>query len=179
MSEQLRETRIDGKRIYDGRAVKLDVDQIRLPDGNETVREVVRHPGAVMIVPLTSDGRVILVRQYRYCAGQALLELPAGTLDPGEEPLACARRELHEETGYTSREWHHVTTFYTTPGFTDELIHLFFARDVEPDGEGGGIEDETIETVMMPLSSAQTLARRGEIHDAKTMVGLLLAQVDA
>ncbi|NUQ00396.1 MAG: NUDIX hydrolase [Armatimonadetes bacterium] len=178
MSDHLRETRIDGERVYDGQVVKLEVDRVRLPDGRESVREVVRHPGAVMVVPLTDDGRVVMVRQHRYCTGEALLELPAGTLEPGEEPLACAQRELVEETGYQARDWRHLASFYTTPGFTDELIHCYLASGITLGERAGGDEDELIELAMLPLSSAQTLARRGEIRDAKTMVGLLLTKVD-
>ena len=178
MSDHLNETQIGTERIFEGRAVKLDVDQVRLADGTETVREVVRHPGAVLIVGLLPDQRVVMVRQYRYCVGEPLLELPAGTLEPGEDPLDCARRELAEETGYQSDEWTKIATFYTTPGFTDEQIHCFVGRNLLAGGEGEADEDERIETVLMPLSSAQTLARRGELHDAKSMVGLLLCRHD-
>lgn len=178
MTEHLAETRLDGERVYDGRVVTLEVDRVALPDGGESRREVVRHPGAVMIVPLTDDGRVVMVRQFRYCVGEALLELPAGTLAPGEEPADCARRELAEETGLSAAEWRLLATFYTTPGFTDEVIHCYLARRLADGATATPDADETIETVLLPLSSAQTLARRGELRDAKTMVGLLLAPLD-
>lgn len=176
MGDELGEVRIGGERVYDGRVVKLDVDRVRLADGLESRREVVRHPGATMVVPLLDDGRVVMVRQFRYATGETLLELPAGTLDhPGEEPLECARRELAEETGLTAREWRLLASFYTTPGFTDERIWCFLATGIASDAVARPDADERIETVMMPLSSAQALARRGEIHDAKTIVGLMLA----
>jgi len=178
MSDHLTETRLSSERIFTGRAVKLDVDRVRLPDGTESVREVIRHPGAVVIVGLLADQRVVMIRQHRYCVGQELLELPAGTLEAGEDPAECARRELAEETGYQSDDWTKITSFYTTPGFTDELIHCYLAKNLQPGGVGEMDEDERIETVTMPLSSAQTMARRGELHDAKTMVALLLCRHD-
>ncbi|MCC7493173.1 MAG: NUDIX hydrolase [Fimbriimonadaceae bacterium] len=173
------ESTLTSQRIYDGRVVHLDVDQVALAKGGQSVREVVRHPGAVMVVPVTADGRVVLVRQYRYAAGEALLELPAGTLDhPGEDPLACAQRELAEETGYQATQWRLLASFYTAPGFCTELIHCFLASDVTPGAVAEADADEDIELVMMPLSSAKTLARRGELRDAKTICGLLLAPFD-
>lgn len=178
MSDHLTETRLSSETIFQGRAVRLERDRVRLPDGTESVREVVRHPGAVVIVGLLADQRVVMIRQHRYCVGEALLELPAGTLEAGEDPLDCARRELAEETGYQSDDWTAVTSFYTTPGFTDERIHCFLARDLRPGAAGEADEDERIETVLMPLSAAQTMARRGELRDAKTMVALLLCRHD-
>jgi ADP-ribose pyrophosphatase len=177
MGEMPGEVRVSGQRFYDGRVVKLDVDQVRLPDGHQTTREVIRHPGATVIVPLLPDGRVLMIRQYRYAAGQELLELPAGTLDPTDpDPLACAKRELVEETGHSAAVWVPLGSFYTTPGFTTELIHCFLARELSPSTEHTGDEDERIEIVTLPLSSALTLARQGQMRDAKTMVGLFLAE---
>ncbi len=178
MSEHLTETRLSSETIFEGRAVRLEVDRVRLPDGTESVREVIRHPGAVVIVGLLADQRVVMIRQHRYCVGEALLELPAGTLEAGENPDDCARRELAEETGYQSDDWTRIATFYTTPGFTDELIHGYLARNLQPGAVGEADEDERIETVLMPLSAAQTMARRGDLHDAKTMLALLLCRHD-
>ncbi len=170
------EQRIASERKYDGRVVKLDVDRVRLDDGRESVREVIRHPGAVLIVPVFDDGRVLMIRQHRYAPGCELLELPAGTLDhAGESLVDAARRELAEETGYSAREWRLLTSFYTTPGFTDELIHCFLATGLAPGATGEPDEDEQIEPVLLPLAEARAMARRGEIRDAKTMVGLFCA----
>jgi len=170
------EQRIASERKYDGRVVKLDVDRVRLDDGRESVREVIRHPGAVLIVPVFDDGRVLMIRQHRYAPGCDLLELPAGTLDhAGESLVDAARRELAEETGYSAREWRLLTSFYTTPGFTDELIHCFLATGLAEDAAGEPDADEQIEPVVLPLAEARAMARRGEIRDAKTMVGLFCA----
>lgn len=171
------ETQLSSRSVYDGRVVHLAVDQVRLADGSESVREVIRHPGAVVIVPLHDDGRVVLIRQFRYAAGEALLELPAGTLEPGEDPLACAQRELAEETGLAAAEWRLLSSFYSAPGFCTELLHCYLARGLTP-AVAEADADEEIETVVMPLSAAQTLARRGELRDAKTIAGLLLIHVE-
>lgn len=179
MSQPAAETQLRSQRLYDGRVVTLDVDEVRLASGVETRREVVRHPGAVVIVPLTDDGRVVMVRQFRYAAGRTLLELPAGTLDhPGEDPQQAAERELLEETGCRAREWRLVASFYSAPGFCDELLHCFVARGVEPVADATPEDDETVERVLLPLSAAQTLVRRGELADAKTICGLLLQHAE-
>lgn len=173
------ETRLSSQCLYDGRVVRLELDAVRLASGLETQREVIRHPGAVVIVPLTDDGRVVLIRQYRYAAGRTLLELPAGTLDhPGEEPQAAAERELLEETGHRAREWRRIAGFFSAPGFCDELLHCYLALGAQPAGEAAPDPDETVETVLLPLSAAQTMARRGELADAKTICGLLLVHAE-
>ena len=174
--EALDEVRLDGGRVYDGRVVHLDVDRVRLADGTEAVREVVRHPGAAVIVPVLDDGRVLLVRQFRYPTGGVLLELPAGTVAAADaDPLECARRELAEETGHRAAEWRHLATFFSAPGFTDERVHCYLARRLETTSEGRLDEDERIDVVAVPLAEAEAMARRGELHDAKTIAGVLLA----
>ncbi len=170
-----REVRITGERRYDGHVLRLEVDRVRLPDGGETVREVVRHPGAVVIVPVRADGCVLLVRQFRYAVGETLLELPAGTLHPGEDPLDCARRELAEETGRTAARWRPVARFFSAPGFCDEVLHCFLATELAPAVGAHPDEDENIEVVPAPLADAERLIARGEVRDAKSLVGLLLA----
>jgi ADP-ribose pyrophosphatase len=134
-------------------------------------REIVEHPGAVAIVAVDREGRVALVRQRREAVRTRLLELPAGTLEEGEEPLACAQRELAEETGLVGGDWRRVHAFYTAPGFCRERMHLFFAEGVEP-GEASPEDDEELELVHVPVSQIE--ARLGEIEDAKTLAGLLL-----
>lgn len=175
MEERAPETRIDGRRVYTGRAVSLDVDRVRLDDGTEAVREAVRHPGAVVLVPLDADGRVLFVRQFRYVPGESLLELPAGTLRPGEAPEACARRELAEETGRAPGRLRHLATFYSAPGFCDERVHCFLATDLETAAGAHPDEDERIEVVPMPFAEAEAAVRSGALRDAKTIAGVLLA----
>jgi ADP-ribose diphosphatase len=169
-----REIRIEGRRVYGGKAVSLDVDRVRLSDGTEALREAVRHPGAVVVVAIDAAGRVLLVRQFRYAPGETLLELPAGTLRPGELPEACARRELAEETGHAAERLEHLATFYSAPGFCDERLHCFLAVGLTPTSGAHPDEDERIEVVPMTLLEAEAMARGGALHDAKTIAGLLL-----
>lgn len=160
--------------IYDGRVVKLGLETVELPNGARFELEVIRHSGASAIVPLLEDGQVVLIRQYRHAAGGLLLEIPAGRLEPGEEPLHCAVRELREETGLSARNWHPLLPLLTTPGFTDELIHLFLARDLTA-GPDAPEEDEWIERVTMPMTEALDRVVSGEIRDGKTIAGLFTA----
>lgn len=165
------------RRAYSGRILNLDVDTVRFPDDSEGELEIIRHPGAAAVVPLASepDGRdpvVLMIRQYRYAAGGPLWEIPAGRLDAGEAPEACARRELREEAGVTAGRLDRLTTIWTTPGFTDEAIHLFLATDLV--GATAAREpDEFIEVVPRPLSEVLAGIRDGEIRDAKTIAGIL------
>ena len=175
--ERLREEKISGKKIFEGRILDLDVDWVRLPSGTETTREVVRHLGAVVVLPLLPDGRVGLVRQYRYPMADVLLELPAGKLDPGEEPRECAERELAEEIGWRPGKTHDLGWFFTTPGFTDEVLHAFVATDLEPAPEIEPDPDEAIEIVTMPVDELLSACRDGHIHDGKTIAVILLAQL--
>jgi ADP-ribose pyrophosphatase len=154
--------------------VRLYVDRVRLPDGREAEREVVLHWGAVGMVPVDAEGRVILVRQYRHAPGEMLLEIPAGKLSPGEEPLRCAERELLEEVGCRAGEWVKLASFYTSPGFSDEMLHLYMALDLQ-EGEASPEEDEFLEVVRMPLDQALGLVEKGEVKDSKTVAGLALA----
>jgi ADP-ribose pyrophosphatase len=169
----LRELTIATETLFEGRLLKLRRDLVRLPDGRESVREIVVHPGAVAIVPMRDDGQVILVRQYRHATGKVLLEVPAGTLNPNEAPEDCALRELREETGYTATHLERLVSFYLAPGYSTELIHLFLATGLKP-ADGKTDEDEWVETVVMPLAEAVAQILRGEIEDAKTMAALLL-----
>jgi ADP-ribose pyrophosphatase len=165
--------------VYTGRVINLDVDTVRFPNGTTGELEMIRHPGASAVVPFLSDPagddpQLLLIRQYRYAAEQYLYELPAGRLDPGEAAEACARRELREETGCEAARVEHMFTMYTTPGFTDERIHLFMAVGLTR-GENSREVDEFIEVETMPLSRALSLVEQGEIRDAKTALGLLFA----
>jgi ADP-ribose pyrophosphatase len=165
--------------VYSGRIINLDIDTVRFPDGNIGELEMIRHPGASAVIPFLTDPAgddptVLLIRQYRYAAERYLYEVPAGRLDPGEAPEACARRELREETGCTAERVEHLFTMYTTPGFTDEKIHLFLAVGITR-GENAREADEFIEMEPMLLSQALSLVEQGEIQDAKTALALLFA----
>ena len=165
------------RRIYTGRVVSLDVDTVQFPDGSTGQLELIRHPGAAAVIPFASDPAgpdptILMIKQYRYAAGGPLLEIPAGTLAPGEAPEACARRELTEEAGVTAGRMERLTTIWTTPGFTDEAIHLYWAGDLTR-GPQAHERDEFIEVVPKPLSQVLTGIREGEIRDAKTVVAIL------
>lgn len=166
---------ISSRRVYEGRIVRLRVDEVELPGGRRAIREVMEHPGAVGIVPLDEAGRVILVRQFRYAVGQRLLEIPAGTLAPGEDPLDTADRELQEETGLKAGRFSLLAVFYPSPGVSTECIWVYLAEQLTQ-GTGQAEEDESIEVVKIPLDEALNLIASGEIRDAKSIVGLVLAK---
>ncbi|MGQ0538538.1 MAG: NUDIX domain-containing protein [Gemmatimonadaceae bacterium] len=168
---------ISSRRVYAGRILNLDIDRVKYPDGSEGELELIHHPGASAVVPLldppdTSNPRVVLLRQYRYAAGGVIYEIPAGRLDTGEAVIECARRELEEETGYLADSISPLVTIYTTPGFTDERIHLFLAWGLTP-GTARREKDEFLSTEVMPFSRALKLLASGEISDAKTAVALM------
>lgn len=166
---------LSSQRGFDGALVHVRVDAVRLPSGRVTAREVVEHPGSVAIVAVTTDGYVLLLRQSHYAIGRTLLGIPAGTLEPGEAPAACARRELEEETGYRAGRLAQLASYYTSPGYTDERMTIFRADDCEP--AGGEIEpDELIRLTPMPLTDISRLLVPGsqQLQDAKTLIGLLL-----
>jgi ADP-ribose pyrophosphatase len=173
------DARIASRRVHTGRVISLDVDRVRFPDGSEGELEIIRHPGASAVVPFLSDPagpdpQVLLLKQYRYATGGTLYEIPAGRLEPGELPEACARRELLEETGCTADSIVPLTSMWTTPGFTDERIHLFLATGITR-GEARREADEFMEVETMSLATALRMIERGEIQDAKTALGLLFA----
>jgi ADP-ribose pyrophosphatase len=168
------ETRIDGRTVFEGRILTLEVDRVRTPGGGESVREVIRHPGASVMVPVTDDGKVLFVRQFRYPTGGVLLELPAGKLDPGEDPQICAERETAEETGFRPRRTEKLGEFYTAPGFTDELVRAFLVTDLVAAPEAEADADELVELVSLSLPEYRDLIARGEIRDAKTLAAMAL-----
>ena len=162
------------KSIYRGRVVKLYLEQARLPNGHTISLEVVRHPGASAVVPFSDKDHVVLIRQYRHAVGGFLYEIPAGKLNRGERPLQCARRELEEETGYRARRFCKLGSIFTSPGFCDEVIHLYSAtgliktqQNLEP--------CEVLEIVEIPLKKIKGMIQGGRIQDAKSIVGLMLA----
>ena len=173
---ELRETVIKGETIYDGRIIKVEKWAVRLPNGLEAEREVVLHNGAAAIVPVDRKGYVTLVRQYRVAIGRLMLEIPAGKVDyPGEDPFDCARRELEEETGLKAGKWQKMAHVVTTPGFCTERIALYLATELTQDKQHTD-PDEFLSLVRMPLSDAVAKVLQGEIEDAKSCLGLLLAQ---
>jgi ADP-ribose pyrophosphatase len=170
---------LSSRHIHTGRVITLNTDTVRLPDGSTMEMDMIRHSGAAAVVPFVSDPRgedpqLLLLRQYRYAAGGYLWEIPAGRLDVGEAPVHCAHRELQEETGCTAESMVPLTTFLTTPGFTDERIHIFMASGLTA-GTANREADEFIEVVTKPLSEVLAMIERGDITDAKTMIGVLFA----
>ncbi len=165
------------KRIHKGRVIDLDVDTVRFPDGSTGQLEMIRHPGAAAVLPFASDPHgadptILFIKQYRYAANGPLIEIPAGRLNPGEDPKDCAQRELLEEVGVKAGRMERLTTIWTTPGFTDEKIHLFWASDLTT-GKHAREPDEFIEVMPKPLSEALALVRDGGISDAKTALSIL------
>ncbi|MHB0936946.1 MAG: NUDIX domain-containing protein [Armatimonadota bacterium] len=175
MTDHLREEPIGSNIAFQGRLLTVRVDTVRLPNGHTSTRDVVVHPGAVAIVPLLDPGHVLLVRQWRNAAGRALLEIPAGTLSPGEDPAACAARELMEEVGYRPRTLTPLYTMLLAPGYSTEVITLFLAEDLAPERLAHDA-DENIEVITLSWNQVDDLLLRGELGDAKTLTGLLLAK---
>jgi ADP-ribose pyrophosphatase len=155
--------------------LELHRDEVRLPDGSTATREYIRHGGAVAVVPLLDDGRVVLVRQYRYPVGKVLLEFPAGKRDPGESQIACAMRELKEETGYTAAEWAYGGEIHNAAAYSTESIWIWFARGLIA-GEKNPDAEEFVETVLMTPAQMESLALVGEVPDVKTQIGLAWLQ---
>lgn len=170
-------TLVSAERVYNGRIINLDVDTVRFPDGSTGRLEMLRHPGASAVVPFIDDARapdprVLLIRQFRHAADGFIYEIPAGRLDPGETPEACAARELEEETGMRAEKIERLTTILTTPGFTDEKIHLFVAHQLS-EGQARREADEFVELKPLRWSEVMAMIRGGEITDGKTLIALL------
>ncbi|MDH5351553.1 MAG: NUDIX hydrolase [Betaproteobacteria bacterium] len=174
MPKDLAETLLAGEEVFSGRLLKVYRDRVRLPDGSESVREYIRHPGAVAIVALLDDDRVVLERQFRYPLGRVLVEIPAGKLEQGEDHLETGKRELLEETGYVAREWRRLGEIHNAIGYSDEVIEIWLARGLEQRQQQLA-EGEFLEVFSLPLAEAQAMARDGRLTDVKTIVGLLWA----
>lgn len=173
--DHLVERLIEGAQVYQGHFLDVRRDRVALPDGRAAHREYIRHPGAVMVVPLLDDGRLLMERQYRYPMGRVMLEFPAGKLDAGEAPLVCGQRELLEETGYRAAEWAYAGVLHNAIAYSDEGIHIYFAR-----GLSRGVQQlddgEFLELVTHTVDEVDRMAVRGELTDAKTLIGLLWLQ---
>ena len=159
--------------MYEGKIFTVRQHRAIEPGGVAVKREVVHHRGSAVVLPRTSEGRILLVRQFRFPAAQFLWELPAGSCDPGETPLQAARRELAEETGYRAAKWRKLVEFYSSPGFLDEKMTLFLAQDIRP-GAARPEADERIEARLFEVHELQSMIRRGKLHDGKTLIGLLV-----
>ncbi len=167
------EKTVESRIIYRGKIINLRLDNVVLENGNSATREIVEHPGAVGIIAIKDNGDIVLVRQYRKAVEQVLLELPAGKLEKGEDPKVCAARELAEETGYRAKKMVYLSRYYTSPGFSNEVMHMYIATGLK-DGERNPDEDELVDTVEISLERAVDMAIKGEIMDAKTIIGIMM-----
>lgn len=172
---RLEEKPLGSRRIFEGKVINLRVDTVLSPAGNECTREVIEHPGGVAVVALTEKNEVVAVRQYRRPADAVLLEIPAGKLAPGEEPLICGTRELKEETGFTADSFEYLGFHYPTPGFCDEKIHIFLATELRA-GEIAPDEDEFLQVLKYPIGEFVRMIESGEIIDGKTIIGIFLTK---
>jgi len=168
------ETTLSSKQMFSGNLLKLRVDEVLLPNGRKSTREIVEHPGAVAVVAITENDEVLMVRQYRKAIERELLEIPAGKLEEGESREVCVERELMEETGYFPNELTYLTSFYTSPGFSNEILHLFIAKNLIKKSRDADF-DEYLQAEKVPFEEAINKIRTGEIIDSKTITGLLLA----
>jgi ADP-ribose pyrophosphatase len=170
MDDHLRETKLDGGLVYDGSFLKVQSDRVTLPDGKVATREYIHHPGAVVILPMLDDGTVLMERQFRYPLDRVFIEFPAGKIDPGEDPLVCAKRELLEETGYTATDWQFVCTIHNAIAYADEHLDLYLARGLVA-GESQLDDGEFLETFTATVPQLLDWVKSGEITDVKTIIG--------
>ncbi len=174
MMKKFEEKTIHSTPIFEGRVISLKVDEVTLPNGGKSSREIVNHPGAVAVIALTKNNKLILVEQYRKALERSILEIPAGKLEKGEEPIETAKRELEEETGYTAGEWTYLQSFATSPGFADEVIHLYVAKNLSVVEEKKQLdEDEFVELMEVTIEEAEQLMADGKIYDAKTAFAII------
>ncbi len=174
------EKTLNTQSIFKGKIISLQVDEVELPDGKKANRELIKHPGAVCVIAITDEKKIILVEQYRKALERPLVEVPAGKLEPGEEPSICAGRELEEETGYRPGKITHIQSFYTSPGFADELVHVFLAEQLEKVEEGlVADEDEFVDLLEVTIEEAEQLVKESRVFDAKTLWALQYVRLKA
>lgn len=167
----LTEKQLSSEQVFEGRFLKVRRDTVSLPDGGEAYREFIRHPGAVAVLALTDDGRLVMERQYRYPAAQTFIEIPAGKIDPDEPPADTARRELLEETGYQASQWRYLGKAFPCIGYADEVIHYYLATGLTLSARQLD-EGEFLEVMLLPVDEVQAMSLDGRITDSKTLVGL-------
>ena len=170
MNAELNETRVSSELVFDGHFLKVQRDLVSLPDGHTAHREYIRHPGAVVILPVFADGSILLERQFRYPLNRVFIEFPAGKIDPDEDPLACAKRELQEETGYTAKSWQFVCTIHNAIAYADEHLEIYLAQDLTA-GESKLDVGEFLEVYRATLSELLDGVRSGQVTDVKTIIG--------
>jgi len=171
--KKFEETTLKTEKVFAGKIISLQVDDVKLPDGNVSKREIVKHPGAVAVIPVTSDGKIVFVEQFRKPVERSIVEIPAGKIELNEDRIKTAQRELEEETGYTTNELKHITSFYTSPGFANEIIHIYYTNNIKKMAEAvSGDEDEFVEIIELTLEEAEQLVQDKKIYDAKTMYAL-------
>ena len=176
--KKFEEQTIQSEQIFKGRVISLQVDDVQLPDGQRAKREIVKHPGAVAVIAITDDQKIVLVEQYRKALERSIIEIPAGKMEPNEEPIITAQRELEEETGYGCQELVYIQSFATSPGFADEVIHLYAAQQLfKIESPQAGDEDEFIELLHVTIEEAEALVAAGDIFDAKTAFAVLWAKM--
>lgn len=176
--KKFEEKTIASESIYKGRIISLQVDEVQLPNGQKGKRELIKHPGAVAVIAITDDQKLVMVEQYRKALERSLVEIPAGKLEKGEEPLITAKRELEEETGYVSETMEPIISFYTSPGFADELVHVFVARGLKKKENAASLdEDEFVEVIEISLEEAQSYIAEQKIYDAKTVYAVQYLQL--
>lgn len=176
--KKFEEKTIETEEIFSGRIIRLQVDDVKLPNGKKSKREIVKHPGAVAIIAITDNEDILFVKQYRKPLERSLIEIPAGRIEPNEDPKITAIRELEEETGYTAKDAIYITSFYTSPGFADEIIHIYLAKELIPLEEKiQGDEDEFVELLYLNLEEAKKRLKTKEIYDAKTVYALQYLQL--
>ena len=177
--KKFEEKTIDSKQIFEGKIISLKVDDVLLPNGKTAKREIVNHPGAVAVIPITKEGKIVLVEQYRKALERSIIEIPAGKIEAGEELSVCARRELEEETGYGAGELTYIQSFATSPGFAEEVIHLYVATDLYKIEHKRALdEDEFVSLLEVTIEVAEEMMKSGEIYDAKTAFSLLWVKLN-
>ncbi|KHD86034.1 NUDIX domain-containing protein [Heyndrickxia ginsengihumi] len=178
--QKFEEKTLKTEEIFSGKIINLQVQDVELPNGKTSKREIIKHPGAVAVLAITEDGNVVLVEQYRKPMEKSLIEIPAGKLEGNEDPQEAALRELEEETGYACKNIELITSFYTAPGFADELIHLYIATDLKKlENPKSADEDEFVELIEVSLQKASEWIKSGKICDAKTLIAIQYWQLQS